>query len=82
MVKLNDVKKGTPLIANGFKGRMMDNRKGNIRMVEVAGMCGLEIGSVYAKDISSVFVDGRWQKVDRSDPKDKKYDAMLKNAGF
>jgi len=82
MVKLNDVKKGTPLVANGFQGRMMDNKKGNIRMVEVDGLCGLEIGSVYAKDITSVFVDGKWQRVDRSDPKDKKFDDMIKSHGF
>jgi len=60
----NDIKKGMRVIlANGWYGTMMDNMKGNIRMVNVEGFC-TEIGSVYAWDISQVInPDGTIVKV-------------------
>lgn len=57
------------VVANGFSGStMMDNLKGNIRMVKVNGFV-LEIGSVYVWDISEVKnpVTGLWEKVELTD---------------
>ena len=65
----NDIKKGMEVVANGFSGStMMDNLKGNIRMVKVNGFV-LEIGSVYVWDISEVKnpVTGLWEKVELTD---------------
>ena len=52
---INEVKKGMPIrMTHGRVGTMLDNKKGNTRMVEVTnGMNGPEMGSVYAKDILS-----------------------------
>jgi len=50
----NDIKKGARLVLkSGWMGTMMDNKKGNIRLVDVEGTCR-EIGSVYAWDIHCV----------------------------
>ena len=59
----NDIKKGMRIRQrNGWEGTMMDNGRGNTRLVEVEGFC-TEIGSVYAHDISAVLVDGVWVPV-------------------
>ena len=51
MVKTNDIKKGWWIqLQNGWDGVMMDNAKGNTRMVDVNGFMR-EAGSVYAHDI-------------------------------
>ncbi len=63
-MKTNDIKKGMRVqLRNGWYGTMYDNRKGNIRMVEVEGIYK-EIGSVYAYDIIGVRIDGRWQDIE------------------
>lgn len=50
-MKTNEIKKGHRIaLANGWKGTMMDNMKGNRRLAEVEGHY-TEIGSVYAHDI-------------------------------
>lgn len=38
-------------LKNGWDAVMMDNKRGNIRMAEVHGIC-TEIGSIYAWDIN------------------------------
>jgi len=49
----NEIKKGMRIKQyNGWYGTMMDNKRGNIRLVEVEGIF-TDIGSIYASDISS-----------------------------
>jgi hypothetical protein len=65
MINTNDLKKGTPItLKNGWAAVIMDNKKGATRMAEVDGFVK-EIGSVYASDIDTAFVDGKWQPVTR-----------------
>lgn len=79
----NDIKKGMNIImTHGRYGKMMDNKRGNIRMVEVTnGICGPEIGSIYAKDILKVEVNGTFENVDLSD-KQTKSAQLISAAGF
>jgi len=50
-MKTNELKKGMRIqLANGWKGTMADNMKGNTRLVEVEGIY-TETGSVYSHDI-------------------------------
>lgn len=52
----NALKKGDRIqMRNGFFGTILDNKKGNVRMVEVEGYV-TEAGSVYSHDIA-FFVD-------------------------
>lgn len=55
----NEIKKGAMiLMTHGRFGKMMDNKKGNIRLVEVTnGVNGPELGSVYVWDIVGVQVE-------------------------
>lgn len=54
----NDIKKGTRIqMRNGWLGTMMDNGRGNTRVVEVEGTY-TETGSVYAHDIMFALVNG------------------------
>ena len=69
----NDIKKGMEIksmqLGVPVTGIMMDNRKGNTRLVNVRGSeVGLfdEMGSVYAHDIVAVKVDGEWEDVDHT----------------
>lgn len=56
-MKTNDIKKGTRvLLRNGWFGTMMDNLKGNTRMVDVEGY-SREIGSVYSWDIVEAYTE-------------------------
>ena len=62
-MKTNEIKKGMRVkLRNGWYGTMMDNMRGNTRMVEVEGY-ETEIGSVYSHDIAMVKVDGIWMMV-------------------
>jgi hypothetical protein len=65
----NDIKKGMRLrLRNGWYGTMMDNAKGNTRMVDVEGF-EREIGSVYTKDIALVYIpDATWSGGLRPEP--------------
>ena len=57
-MKTNDIKKGTRIqLFNGWYGTMMDNARGNIRIVDVEGIYR-EVGSVYSHDIAAAFVGG------------------------
>lgn len=62
---INDVKKGMAItMTHGRVGKMADNKRGNIRMVEVTnGVNGAEIGSIYAKDILTVKTISGWEAV-------------------
>lgn len=56
-VLTNDLKKGDMvLMKNGWKARIEDNRKGNIRFATVFGNY-TEMGSIYAMDIKAK-IDG------------------------
>lgn len=80
----NDIKKGMKITtAAGFSGVMYDNKKGNIRTVKVDGYFGEEIGSVYAKDIRSVFnpTTNAWERVELS-PNQQKQAKAISAFGF
>jgi hypothetical protein len=66
-IEPNDIKKGTIgyLKDTGWKFEMVDNKKGNIRMAKVFGLC-TEIGSIYSHDIDYVIIGGQDIKVDAS----------------
>ena len=50
-MKTNDLKNGDRIqLRNGWYATIVDNKKGNIRMADVEGICR-EIGSVYSHDI-------------------------------
>lgn len=65
-MKTNDIKKGMRIqLRNGWYGTMMDNAKGNIRMVDVEGIYR-ETGSVYSHDIVTVKVDDQWVGIEHT----------------
>lgn len=73
-MKIRSVQLGVPVT-----GIMMDNKKGDIRLVDVKGSeVGLfdEIGSVYSHDIVAVEVDGEWKVVEHT-PKQLKLKEMV-----
>ena len=70
-MKTNDIKKGmnikTGQLGTPVSGIMLDNQRGNTRLVDVKGSeVGLfdEMGSVYAYDILMVEVDGEWEEIE------------------
>jgi hypothetical protein len=78
MIETNSLKKGTPItLKNGWAAVIMDNMKGDTRMAEVDGYFK-EIGSIYASDIDTAFVDGQWQPVVRRLSKNHKLMQALK----
>jgi len=74
-MKTNDIKKGTNIrtkqLGVSVSGIMMDNLKGNTRLIKTFGSeVGLfdEIGSVYATDIIlAENSDGVWEDVEHTD---------------
>jgi hypothetical protein len=90
---VNDIKKGMTIsMTHGRVGTMLDNKKGNIRMVEVTNSVnGPEMGSVYAKDILMVRIlesatgtepmDGVWVDVELS-PAQRKAAGLISASGF
>ena len=73
-VKTNDIKKGTKIKSKQLgvpvTGIMLDNKKGNTRLVDVKGSeVGLfdEIGSVYSHDIILAEIDGVWKSVEHTE---------------
>jgi len=73
-VKTNDIKKGTKIksvqLGVPVTGIMLDNKKGNTRLVDVKGSeVGLfdEMGSVYSHDIILAEIDGVWQSVEHTE---------------
>ena len=70
-MKTNDIKKGmnikTGQLGTPVSGVMLDNLRGNTRLVDVKGSeVGMfdEMGSVYAYDILMVEVDGEWEEIE------------------
>ena len=70
----NEIKKGMRIksvqLGVPVTGIMMDNLKGNTRMVDVKGSeVGFfdEMGSIYSHDIILVEVDGNWTEVEHTD---------------
>ena len=70
-MKTNDIKKGmnikTGQLGTPVSGVMLDNLRGNTRLVDVKGSeVGMsdEMGSVYAHDILMVEVDGEWEEIE------------------
>lgn len=58
--KTNDIKKGARVqLANGWYATMADNRKGDVRVATVEGVC-TETGSIYAHDIVRAEHQGAW----------------------
>ena len=74
-MKTNDIKKGTNIrtkqLGVSVSGIMMDNLKGNTRLIKTFGSeVGMfdEVGSVYATDIiSAKDSDGNWVEVEHTD---------------
>ena len=74
-MKTNDIKKGTEIrtkqLGVSVSGVMMDNLKGNTRLIKTNGSeVGLfdEVGSVYATDIvMAINSDGIWENVEYTD---------------
>lgn len=65
-MKTNEIKKGTRIkLRNGWFGTMVDNARGNIRMVDVEGLYR-EIGSVYSHDIVSAKINEQWVTVEHT----------------
>ena len=79
---INDIKKGTKVsLTHGRTAVMADNKKGNIRMVEITGGGFHEFGSVYAKDILSAEIDGHIVNVELS-PAQHKAATNIRAFGF
>ena len=77
----NDIKKGMRIkLRNGFDATMQDNKKGNIRLAEVDGYFGKELGSVYSHDIVAVLVDEKWVHVEHT--KDQQKTKAVVDASF
>ena len=82
-MKTNDIKKGmrikTVQLGTPVTGVMEDNMKGNTRMIKTNGSeIGMfdELGSVYAYDIQSVEVIGKWVAVEHT-PKQLKLKELV-----
>ena len=72
-MKTNEIKKGMEIksvqLGVPVSGIMMDNRKGNTRLIETKGSeVGMfdEMGSVYSHDIVSAEVDGEWVEIEHT----------------
>ena len=70
----NDMKKGQMgILKNGWKFRIEDNKKGNIRMATVYGLY-TEMGSIYTSDIATVEVNGKQEKLEQTPAQKKQSD--------
>lgn len=78
----NDMKKGTwGYLKNGWKFEIADNKKGIIRLAKVWGF-ETELGSIYVKDIGSVYVgNGGYEQIKFSPAQAKQLQAVAR-AGF
>ena len=63
----NDMKKGQlGVLTNGWKFRIEDNKKGNIRMATVWGF-ETEMGSIYTRDISFLIMpNGTTERLEKT----------------
>lgn len=80
-MKTNDLKKGDMvMLRNGWKARIEDNKKGNIRVATVYGTY-TEMGSVYSHDIVRYEADGVFASIEHTDAQ-KALFAKLQRMGF
>ena len=80
----NDMKKGQMgVLKNGWKFRIEDNKKGNVRMATVYGMF-TEMGSIYTRDIDTVEVNGIMESLEQTSAQKNKADktALLLKAFY
>ena len=84
----NDIKKGMRIksiqLGVPVTGVMMDNKKGNTRLIETKGSeVGAfdEMGSVYSHQITLVEVDGEWERVEYTE-KQLKLKQTVEKLGF
>jgi len=71
----NDIKEDMELMFyDGREGRMVDNKRGIIRTVEIYGKNGFfnDFGSCYINEISAVKVGDTWEKVELTNGNRKK----------
>ena len=88
-MKTNDIKKGTNIrtkqLGVSVSGIMMDNARGNTRLIKTFGSeIGMfdEVGSVYATDIiMAENSEGIWEDVEHTDKQGKDAD-FRRLAGF
>ena len=87
-MKTNEIKKGMKIksaqLGTLVTGIMMDNMKGDTRMIDTKGSeIGLfdEIGSVYSHDIVEVEVVDRWFKVEHTDKQLKLKELVKEHLG-
>jgi|TARA_R100001460_G_scaffold61802_1_gene101935 hypothetical protein len=81
MIDPNKLKKGVRgVLKNGSRFIFQDNRRGNIRLVQVEGVMTVEIGSIYLKDIDYVEIGGDAVKIDLS--RYEKINKTIKNLGL
>ena len=80
----NDMKKGQiGILKNGWKFRIEDNKKGNVRMATVYGM-STDMGSIYTSEIASVEVNGMIEPLEQTSAQKNKADktALLLKAFY
>lgn len=87
-IRTNEIKKGqkvkTSQLGVLVSGVMMDNLKGNTRLIKTHGSeVGMfdEVGSIYAHDIQYAEVDGSWVKVEHTE-KQKNHKSKLDIGGW
>ena len=87
-VKTNDIKKGIKIksvqLGVPVTGIMLDNKKGNTRLVDVKGSeVGLfdEMGSIYSHDIILAEIEGVWKSVEHTE-KQLNLKRQLKSMGW
>ena len=74
----NEMKKGTEVIQHsGWYAKIMDNKKGMVRLAEVHGFF-TEIGSIYIDDIDMIKTKDGWEKIEFSPAQQKQIDKKNK----
>lgn len=73
MLTHNDLKEGTEIrLTQRREGTIKDNKKGIIRVVEVAVFGqGFDVGSCYVNEIILAKINGVWESVELSDSHEK-----------
>lgn len=81
-MKTNELKKGTKVrMRNGYEGFLMDNRKGNLRCVNMTKCPYPEIGDQYAHNIVAALVNGEWVTIEHT-PEQLKLKQKCESFGF
>lgn len=81
-MKANDLKKGMVVkLRGGGTAKMMDNKRGNIRMIQVETPWGIDIGSEYIWKIQGVYLeDGEFEYIELTEK--QMHDANFVNSIF